>query len=140
MKWIIWSRFPFAIFKIHYLSFGMRHKATGRKRFPKVLRQVGNKPMSKRSRLHKRSHDRFSIKSEFTINSKLHAYILNLHITLAVLELTEAKKYCLYSKIISFTSTITKIKVQCADSFDIAAINATYLNNRLNISMTFAND
>ena len=141
MKWIIWSRFPFTIFKIHYLSFGMTRwiiPATSCKRFPKILCQVGNFSMFKSSWLC--YLDRFSIKSEFKMKFNLQANISNLQMTFLVRIRSETEKYFLHFKLISITGTIRKIKFQCPDSFDIASINSTYLNNRFNILMFFAND
>ena len=140
MKWIIWSRFPFAIFKIHYLSFGMTRIpiATSCKRFPKILCQVVNLIMFKSSWLC--YLDRFSIESEFKMNFNLQANISNLQMTFLFRIRSEAEKYFLHFKLISITGTKIKIKFQCPDSFDIASINSTYLNNRFNILMFFAND
>ena len=135
MKWIIWSRFPFAIFKIHYLSFGMRPEATSCKRFPKILCQVVNIFMFKSSWLC--YLDRFSIKSEFKMNFNLQANISNLQMTFLVRIRFEAEKYFLHFKLISITGTKFKIKFQWTYSFDIASINSTYLNNRFNILMFF---
>ena len=134
MKWIIWSRFPFAIFKIHYLSFGMSI-ATSCKRFSKILCQVVNIVVFKSSWLC--YLDRFSIKSEFKMKFNLQANISNLQMTFLVRRRSEAEKYFLHFKLISITGTFIKIKFQCPDSFDIASINSTYLNNRFNILMTF---
>ena len=135
MKWIIWSRFPFAIFKIHYFSFGMRTRATSCKRFPKILCQVVNIVVFVNAWIC--YLDRFSIKSEFKMNFNLQANISNLQMTFLVCVWSEAKKYFLHFKLISVACTLFKIKFQCPDSFDITSINSTYLNNRFNIWMTF---
>jgi len=138
MKWIIWSRFPFAIFKIHYLSFGTRILiATSCKRFPKIPCQVVNFIMFKSSWLC--YLNRFSIKSEFKMNLNLQANISNLQMTFSVRIRSEAEKYFLHFKLISITGTQIKIIFQCPDSFDIASINSTYLNNHFNILMFFCN-
>ena len=137
MKWIIWSRFPFAIFKIHYLSFGMTRipPATSCKRFPKILCQVENFSMFKSSWLC--YLDRFSIKSEFKMKFNLQANISNLQMTFLGRIRSETEKYFLDFILISTTGTAVEIKFQCPDSFDIASINSTYLNNRFNILMFF---
>ena len=136
MKWIIWSRFPFAIFKIHYLSFSMRQKATSCKRSPKILCQVVNIHMSKSSWLC--YLNRFSIKSEFKMKFNLQANISNLQMTFSGRIRSEAEKYFLHFELISITGTPIKIKFQWTDSFDIASINSTYLNNHFNIFMIFS--
>ena len=133
MKWIIWSRFPFAIFKIHYLSFRMRLIATSCKRFPKILCQVVNTRMFKSSWLC--YLDRFSIESEFKMKFNLQANISNLQMTFSVRIRSETEKYFLHFKLISITGTISKTKFQWTDSSDIASINSTYLNNGFNILM-----
>ena len=135
MKWIIWSRFPFAIFKIHYFRFGMRMPATSCKRFPKILCQVVNSIMFKSSWLC--YLDKFSIKSEFKMNFNLQANITNLQMTFSVRRRSKAEKNFLHFKLVSVTGTQIKIKVQCTDSFDIATIDSTYLNKYFNISMNF---
>ena len=138
MKWIIWSRFPFAIFKIYNFCFGMTIRppiATSCKRFPKILCQVINTIMFKSSWLC--YLDRFSIKSEFKMNFNLQANISNLQMTFLFRIRSEAEKYFLHFKLISITGTQIKIKFQWTDSFDIASINSTYLNNRFNILMFF---
>ena len=137
MKWIIWSRFPFAIFKIHYFRFGIR--PTSCKRFPKILCQVVNIVVLKSSWLC--YLDRFSIKSELKMNLNLQANISNLQMTFSVRIRSETEKYFLHFKLICIASTPRKIKFQCSYSFDIASINSTYLNNGFNILVTFfAND
>ena len=137
MKWIIWSRFPFAIFKIHYLCFGMTRKppATSCKRFPKILCQVVNITMSKSSWFC--YLDRFSIESEIKMNFNLQVNVTNLQMTFLVRKWSEAEKYFLHFKLISVACTTFKIKVQCTNSFDIATVNSTYLNNHCNILMNF---
>ena len=129
MKWIIWSPFPFTIFKIHYLSFGMSTRATSCKRFPKILCQVVNIIMFKCGWLC--YLDGFSIKSEFKMNFNLQVNITNLQMTFSFRRRSEAEKYFLHFKMISVAGTKFKIKVHCTDSFDIAAINSTYLNTVL---------
>ena len=131
MKWIIWSRLPFTIFKIQYFSFGMRIPATSCKRFPKILCQVENPSVFESAWLC--YLDRYSIKSEFKMNFKLQANISNLQMTFSIRICSETEKYFLHFKLISVACTPFKIKFQGSDSFDIAAINSTYLNNHFNI-------
>ena len=133
MKWIIWSRFPFTIFKIHYLSFGMTStpRATSCKRFPKILCQVVNIIVFKNSWLC--LLDRFYIECQFKMNFNLQANKENLQMTFFLRVCMKAEKYFLHFKLISAACTKIKIKFQGSNSFDIAAINSTYLNNHFNI-------
>ena len=133
MKWIVWSRFPFSIFKIHYFSFGMRIPATSCKRFPKILCQVVNPYVFESAWLC--YLDRISIKSEFKMNFNLQANISNLQMTFSYRNRSKAKKYFLHFKLISVAGTRIKIKFQCPDSFDIAPINSTYLNKLFKITV-----
>ena len=59
----------------------------------------------------------------------------NLQITFSVRRQSETEKYFLHLKLVSVAGTPTKIKVQYTESFEIASIDSTYLNNRFNISL-----
>ena len=131
MKRIIWSRLPFTIFKAHYFSLCMRIIATSCKRFSKIICHVRSKFVFELSRLC--NLDRFSIKSEFKMNFNLQANKVNLQMTFFSSVSVKAKKYFLHFKLIGVACTISKIKFQGSDSFDIATINSTYLNNHFNI-------
>ena len=131
MKRIIWSRLPFAIFKTHYFSLGMRTPATSCKRFPKIFCHVESILVFKTCWFC--NLDRFSIKSELKMNFNLQANKVNLQMTFFTSVFVKAEKYFLHFKLISAACTIIKIKFQGTNSFDIAAINSTYLNNHFNI-------
>ena len=131
MKRILWSRLPFAIFKTHYFSLGMRIPATSCERFPKIFCHVESIFVFKRSWFC--NLDRFSIKSEFKMNFNLQANKVNLQMTFFSIGWTKAEKYFLHFKLISAACTIFKIKFQGSNSFYIAAINSTDLNYHFNI-------
>ena len=68
MKRIIWSRFPFATFKTHYFSFGMKIPSVSRCEWlTKIFCQVINISMSKSSRLC--FLNGYSIESNFIMRS-----------------------------------------------------------------------
>ena len=68
MKRIIWSRFPFATFKTHYFSFGMRRTPASRCEWlTKIFCQVINPIVFKSSRLC--FLNGYTIKSNFIIKS-----------------------------------------------------------------------
>ena len=131
MKRVIRSRLPFTIFKTHYFSLGMRIIATSCKRFPKIICHVVSIFVFERSWLC--NLDRFSIESEFKMNFNLQAYKADLQMTFFSSRFMKAKKYFLHFKLICVACTRPKIKFQGFDSFDIATINSTYLNNHFNI-------
>ena len=128
MERIIWSQLPFAIYEIHNLCFRMRTiYASSYKRFPMIICQV-TITMSKSSYFC--FLDSISIKSEFKMNRILKTNREYLQMAFFCWKKAETEQYLLYFKFISVARTIKKVKIQCTNSFYIATINSTNLNNK----------
>ena len=64
----------------------------------------------------------------------LQAFEANLQMASCIIRRAEAKKYFLNFELICVAGTEFKIEVQGADSFNIAAIDSTYLNNHVKLT------